>query len=73
VSATPKADRQLSRSMQFWAIALVLALSGVVALIVLARVAGKHGACPSETQTSRPAASRCFAAYTNPTDPSLVG
>ena len=72
MSAQTKVDRQLSR-VQFGVIAIVLALSGVLALIVLANVAGKHGSCPSETQTSRPVASRCFAAYTNASDPALVG
>jgi hypothetical protein len=72
VSGRTKVDRQLSQ-VQFAAIAIVLALSGVLALVVLSSVAGKHGSCPSETQTSRPAASRCFAAYTNASDPALVG
>jgi hypothetical protein len=72
VSASTKVDRQLSH-VQFAAIAIVLALSGLLALVIMANVAGKHGACPSETQTSRPAASSCFAAYTNTSNPALVG
>ena len=72
MSAATRVDRQLSR-VQFAVIALVLAVSGLLALAVLSRVAGKHGSCPSETQTSRPAASRCFAAYTNASNPALVG
>jgi hypothetical protein len=72
VSAKSKTDRPLSHT-QFVAIVVVLAVSGVLALITLARVAGPHGKCPSETQVWRPAASTCFAAYTNKTDPQLVG
>jgi hypothetical protein len=54
-------------------IVVVLAISGVLALITLARVAGPHGKCPSETQVWRPAASTCFAAYKNTHDPGVVG
>src|SRR5450432_3982455 len=56
VSATSKPDRPLSQ-IQFALIAGVLAISAVLALVVLASVAGKHGTCPSETQVSRPGAS----------------
>jgi hypothetical protein len=67
-----KTDRPLSHA-QFVSIVIVLAISGVLALVTLARVAGPHGKCPSETQVSRPGASSCWAAYTNKTDPQLVG
>jgi hypothetical protein len=72
VSAKSKTDRPLSH-VQFVAIVVVLAISGVLALITLAGVAGPHGKCPSETQVSRPGASTCWAAYTNTDDPGVVG
>ena len=72
MSAKSSTDRPLSH-VQFVAIVVVLAVSGVLALVTLARVAGPHGKCPSETQVSRPGASVCWAAYTNKTDPQLVG
>jgi len=50
-----------------------LAISAVLALVVLASVAGKHGKCPSETQVSRPGASSCFAAYKNTPKTGIVG
>ena len=67
-----KADRPLSL-MQFWAIVSAMAISGVLALVVLASVAGKHGKCPTETQVSRPGASSCWAAYHNQHDHGVVG
>jgi hypothetical protein len=72
VSATSKPDRPLSQ-LQFALIASVLALSAVLALVVLANVAGKHGKCPSQTQVSRPGASSCFAAYKNTPNTGIVG
>jgi hypothetical protein len=72
VSAKSKFDRPLSHA-QFIAIIVVLAVSGVLALVTLAGVAGPHGKCPGETQVSRPGASTCWAAYTNKHDPGLVG
>jgi hypothetical protein len=52
---------------------VVLAIAGVLALVSLSQVAGPHGKCPSEKQVWRPAASACFAAYTNKQDPGVVG
>lgn len=72
MSAKSKTDRPLSH-VQFVAIVVVLAISGVLALITLAGVAGPHGKCPSETQVSRPGASICWAAYNNKLDPGVVG
>jgi hypothetical protein len=72
VSAKSKTDRPLSH-VQFVAIIVVLAVAGVLALVSLSQVAGPHGKCPSETQVWRPAASTCFAAYTNQQTPGLVG
>jgi hypothetical protein len=72
VSAKSTVDRPLSH-VQFLAIVVVLAISGVLALITLAGVAGPHGKCPGETQVSRPGASVCWAAYTNQQDPQLIG
>jgi hypothetical protein len=64
VSAKPKVDKPLSQA-QFVTIIVVLALSGVLALVTLGGVAGPHGKCPSPTQVSRPGASVCWAAYRN--------
>jgi hypothetical protein len=72
VSARPKTDRPLSQ-VQFVALVVVLALSGVLALITLAGVAGPHGKCPAETQVSRPGASACWAAYKNVNTTGVVG
>jgi hypothetical protein len=72
VSATSKADRPLSH-VQFWIVVAAMAISGVLALVVLANVAGPHGACPSETQTSHPAAATCNAAYVNQGKTGVVG
>jgi len=72
VSAKSRTDRPLSHA-QFIALVVVLAVSGVLALVTLAQVAGPHGKCPGETQVWRPAASSCFAAYKNTLDPGVVG
>ena len=72
MSAKSRTDKPLSH-VQFIAIVVVLAISGVLALVSLSQVAGPHGKCPSETQVSRPGASSCWAAYTNKQDPGLVG
>lgn len=72
MSAKSRTDRPLSQA-QFVALVVGLAVSGVVALVTLSQVAGGHGKCPSETQVWRPAASSCFAAYTNKVNPGLVG
>ncbi len=72
MSATSKADRPLSH-VQFWIVVAAMAISGVLALVVLANVAGPHGACPSETQTSHPAAATCNAAYVNQGKTGVVG
>ena len=72
MSAKAKLDRPLSQ-LQFALIAGVLAISAVLALVVLANVAGKHGKCPSETQVSRPGASSCWAAYKNTPKTGIVG
>jgi hypothetical protein len=72
VSAKSYADRPLSR-IQFWLILGAMAVSGVLALVVLGSVAGKHGTCPTETQISRPGASSCWAAYDNQIHHGVVG
>ena len=72
MSAKSKTDKPLSH-VQFVAIVVVLAISGVLALVSLSRVAGPRGKCPSPTQVSRPGASSCWAAYTNKVDPGVVG
>lgn len=72
MSAKSQTDRSLSH-VQFVVLVVVLAVSGVLALISLSQVAGPHGKCPSETQVWRPAASSCFAAYNNTHDPGVVG
>jgi hypothetical protein len=72
VSAKSQTNRPLSH-VQFVALVVVLAVSGVLALVSLSQVAGPHGKCPTATQISRPSASRCWAAYTNKVDPGVVG
>ena|GEM_PF-2179893 len=72
MSAKSKSDKPLSHA-QFVAIVVVLAISGVLALVSLSQVAAPHGKCPTATQVSRPGASSCWAAYTNKNDPQLVG
>ena len=72
MSAKSTTDKPLSHG-QFIAIVVVLAISGVLALVSLSQVAGPHGKCPSPTQVSRPGASSCWAAYINKQDPGLVG
>lgn len=72
MSAKSMTDKPLSH-VQFVAIVVVLAISGVLALVSLSRVAGPHGKCPAVTQVSRPGASSCWAAYTNKQDPGVVG
>jgi hypothetical protein len=72
VSAKSKTDKPLSH-VQFIAIVVVLAISGVLALVSLSQVAGPHGKCPSETQVSRPGASSCWAAYKNTPTTGIVG
>lgn len=72
MAAKAKTDRPLSH-VQFVAIVVVLAVSGVIALVTLAGVAGPHGKCPSETQVWRPSASACFPAYNNTVEPGVVG
>jgi hypothetical protein len=72
VSATSKADRPLSQ-VQFWIVVAAMAISGVLALVVLANVAGPHGSCPTEKQTSRPAAATCTSPYVNQDKTGVVG
>lgn len=72
MSAKSKTDKPLSH-VQFIAIVVVLAISGVLALVSLSQVAGPHGKCPSETQVSRPGASSCWAAYKNTPTTGIVG
>jgi hypothetical protein len=72
VSAKSKTDRPLSNA-QFWAILVSMALAGVLALIVLSSVAGKHGKCPGETQVSRPGASSCWSAYQHQISTGVAG
>jgi hypothetical protein len=72
VSARPKTDRPLSQP-QFVALVVVVALSGVQALINHAGVAGPHGKCPGETQVSRPGAAACWGAYKNTPTTGIVG
>ena len=72
MSAMSYADRPLSR-MQFWVVLGAMAVSGVLALVVLASVAGKHGTCPTASQITRPSASSCWAAYDNQIHHGVVG
>jgi len=72
VSASPKVVKPLTK-FQWWTLLVVVVLCGVAALVVMASVAGKHGACPGETQTSRPGAASCYAAYQNQDSSGVVG
>jgi len=41
--------------------------------VAMSQVAGKHGICPGETQTSRPGNASCYAAYQNQSKTGVVG
>jgi hypothetical protein len=71
VSARSK-GKPLSQ-VQFWLVVVTMALSGVAALVVLANVAGPHGTCPTQSQTSRAVASHCSHAYENQINTGVVG
>jgi hypothetical protein len=72
VSTSSKEPKALTKP-QFGALLVVLAICGVAALVVLAGVAGKHGRCPSEGQTSRPSKNTCYAAYQYQQKTGVVG
>lgn len=72
MSASSKKTRPLTAA-QFWVLIGILVLSGVGALIALASVAGPHGKCPTETQTSRPGNMQCYGAYQNMDKTGVVG
>jgi hypothetical protein len=71
VSARSK-GKPLSQ-VQFWIVVVTMALSGVAALVVLANVAGPHGSCPTQSQTTRAVASPCSPAYENQINTGVVG
>lgn len=52
---------------------ITLVICGVLALIALAGTAGKHGACPSPGQDSRPANAACYPPYQHQEQTGVVG
>lgn len=72
MSTSSKDPKALTR-VQFGLLLAVLVACGAVTLLVMAGVAGKHGKCPSETQTSRPGNATCYPAYQNQFKTGVVG
>ena len=72
VSTSSKDPKALSR-VQFGMLLVLLAACGIVTLVVMSGVAGKHGVCPGETQTSRPGNASCYAAYQNQAKTGVAG
>lgn len=73
MSSSPLPMKQKITPIQFWCAIIALSLCAVAAFVALAGVAGKHGICPSETQTSRPAASSCYEAYQQQSSTGAIG
>ena len=71
--STSSKDPQALTKAQFGALLVVLVVCGVLALISLAGAAGKHGACPSETQDSRPVNASCYVTYDNLAKTGVIG
>lgn len=59
--------------VQFWLLIVGLGVSGIAALVMLSQVAGPHGKCPGEQQTSHPGSASCYAAYQNQDRTGVVG
>jgi hypothetical protein len=72
VSTSSKDPKALTR-VQFGLLLLVLVACGAVTLAVMAGVAGKHGKCPTDTQTSRPGNEACWPAYQHQIKTGVVG
>ena len=72
MSTSTKEPQALTKA-QFTVMLVVLAICGVLALISLSGAAGKHGVCPSETQTSRPANASCYVTYDNLEQTGVLG
>jgi len=72
VSTSSQDPKALTR-VQFGVLLVVLMICGVVTLVVMGGVAGKHGTCPGETQTSRPGNADCYAAYRHQDKTGVVG
>ncbi|MGH8891272.1 MAG: hypothetical protein ACRDV3_16115 [Acidothermaceae bacterium] len=71
--STSSKDPKALTKVQFGVLLLVLVICGVVTLVVMGGVAGKHGVCPGETQTSRPGNADCYAAYRHQDKTGVVG
>jgi hypothetical protein len=72
VSTSSKEPKALTK-VQFGMLLVLLAVCGIAALVAMGGVAGKHGQCPSETQTSRPGNASCYATYQNQSNTGIVG
>lgn len=72
MSTSTKEPQALTKP-QFAVLLVVLVVCGVLALISLGGAAGKHGACPSETQDSRPANAACYVTYKNLDQTGVIG
>lgn len=71
--STSSKDPKALTKVQFGMLLVVLVICGVVTLVVMGGVAGKHGKCPGETQTSRPGNASCYAAYRHQETSGIVG
>ena len=71
--ATSSRDPKALSRAHFGMLLALLAVCGIVTLVVMSGVAGKHGVCPTDTQTSRPGNASCWAAYQNQDQTGVVG
>ena len=72
MSASSKKTHPLTKT-QRWLLIGILVLSAAAALFSVANVAGPHGKCPGETQTSRPGNAQCYGAYQMQKQTGVVG
>ena len=71
--ATSSKDPKALSKAHFGMLLGLLAVCGIVTLVVMSGVAGKHGQCPTETQTSRPGNADCYASYVHQDNTGVVG
>ena len=71
--STSSKDPKALTKVQFGVLLAVLLVCAAGALVAMSQVAGKHGICPGETQTSRPGNASCYAAYQNQSKTGVVG
>jgi hypothetical protein len=72
VSTSKKEPKALSK-VQFGGLLAVLAVCIALAFLTMAGVAGKHGQCPDDPNSSRTASPTCWATYNNLDDTGVVG